>query len=207
MVKNQIEARGVRSPLVLNAMRTVPRHCFVEESMQEFAYEDTPLPIAAEQTISQPYIVALMIESLSLTGGEQVLEIGAGSGYAVAVLGQIAGKVYSIERIEELAITAAATLEKLNYQNIEVICADGTKGLPEHSPFDAISVAASGPEIPEALKLQLKIGGRLVIPVGPQRATQTLVRITRLSEILFRRESIAEVRFVPLIGEQSWSSQ
>ena len=204
MVDHQIEARGVRSQKVLDAMRSVPRELFLPEDVREFAYEDTPLPIAANQTISQPYIVAFMTEGLALEGGEKVLDIGTGSGYAAAVLAEIAGEVYTIERIEELASHAASVLADLNYKNVKVIHADGTLGLPEQAPFDAIVVAAGGPEIPESLKTQLKIGGRLVIPVGEYRDVQELVRVTRLSQTEYQEEDLADVRFVPLVGEEGW---
>lgn len=205
MVSRQIESRGVRSPQLLDAMRKVPREHFLPEALREFAYDDTPLPIAAEQTISQPYIVAFMIEGLALTGGERVLEIGTGSGYAAAVLAEIAGKVYTIERIEELASAARSTLAKLGYDNVEVVHGDGTLGLPAAAPFDAIVVAAGGPSVPESLKEQLRIGGHLVIPVGTYRGLQELVRVTRLSKTEFQTEDLADVRFVPLIGEQGWT--
>ena len=204
MVDHQIEARGVRSQKVLDAMRSVPRELFLPEDIREFAYEDTPLPIAANQTISQPYIVAFMTEGLALEGGEKVLDIGTGSGYAAAVLAEIAGEVYTIERIEELASYAASVLADLNYENVEVIHADGTLGLPEQAPFDAIVVAAGGPEVPESLKTQLKIGGRLVIPVGEYRDVQELVRVTRLSQTEYQEEDLADVRFVPLVGAEGW---
>jgi len=204
MVDRQIEARGVRSQKVLDAMRRVPRELFVPEDMRDFAYEDSPLPIQAEQTISQPYIVAFMAEGLALQGGEKVLEIGAGSGYAAAVLAEIAGEVYTIERIEELATHAASTLADLNYGNVEVIHADGTLGWPEQAPFDAIVVTAGGPEVPESLKKQLKIGGRLVIPIGAYRDVQELVRVTRLSQDDYKSEDLADVRFVPLVGAEGW---
>jgi len=204
MVDHQIEARGVRSQKVLDAMRSVPRELFLPEDIREFAYEDAPLPIAANQTISQPYIVAFMTEGLALEGGEKVLDIGTGSGYAAAVLAEIAGEVYTIERIEELASHAASVLADLNYDNVKVIHADGTLGLPEQAPFDAIVVAAGGPEIPESLKTQLKIGGRLVIPVGEYRDVQELVRVTRLSQTEYQEEDLADVRFVPLVGEEGW---
>ncbi len=148
MVEHQIAARGVRSELVLEAMRKVPREEFLPQSLREFAYEDSPLPLAEGQTISQPYIVALMADALLLKGGEQVLEIGTGSGYAAAVLSEIAANVYSIERIGQLAEKAAATLTKLRYDNVHLLHADGTKGWPEHEPYDAIVVAAGGPKIP-----------------------------------------------------------
>lgn len=205
MVVHQLEWRGVRSENVLDAMRTVPRELFLPEDLREFAYDDTPLPIAAGQTMSQPYIVAFMLAGLALSGKERVLEIGTGSGYAAAVLAEIADQVYTIERIEELAKSSAAILDELNYDNIEVINADGTLGLPDEAPFDAIVVAAGGPEVPEALKTQLTIGGRLVIPVGKRRDMQELVRVTRLSDTEYRTEDLADVRFVPLVGEQGWT--
>jgi protein-L-isoaspartate(D-aspartate) O-methyltransferase len=204
MVVRAIRARGVRSKLVLEAMRNVPREDFLPANLREFAYEDSPLPIEAEQTISQPYIVAFMIEALNLEGGERVLEIGAGSGYAAAVLSKIAGEVYTVERIGQLAEKAAARLADLGYSNVKLLHGDGTKGWPEHMPFDAIVVAAGGPRVPDALKLQLKVGGRLVIPVGADPSVQELVRITRVSEQDFKREDLADVRFVPLVGEEGW---
>ncbi len=207
MVRQQIEARGVRSPKVLEAMRSVPRECFLPQELREFAYEDTPLPIAADQTISQPYIVAFMTEGLALQGGEKVLEIGTGSAYAAAVLAQIAGRVYTVERIEELATHAASILAELHYDNVEVIHADGTLGLPAQAPFDAIVVTAGGPEVPDSLKTQLKIGGRMVIPVGVYRDVQELVRITRLSQSEYRQEDLADVRFVPLVGAEGWQAE
>src|SRR5579872_3924773 len=163
MVERSISARGVRDELVLAAMRKVPRELFVPETLREFAYDDSPLPIADEQTISQPYIVAFMAEALLLKGGEKVLEIGAGSGYAAAVLSEIAANVYSVERIGRLAETAAGRLSGLGYDNVRVMHGDGTRGWPEHAPYDAIVVAAGGPQVPESLKSQLKIGGRLVM--------------------------------------------
>ncbi len=205
MVEKAIFARGVRSPLVLDAMRSVPREAFLPAHLREFAYEDSPLPIEQEQTISQPYIVAFMIEALALEGGEHVLEIGAGSGYAAAVLSKIAGEVYTVERIGQLAEKAASTLADLGYDNVHVLHGDGTKGWPEHMPYDGIVVAAGGPKVPDALKLQLRIGGRLVIPVGKDRSVQELVRITRISEQDFKREDLADVRFVPLVGEEGWA--
>ena len=205
MVERAIFARGVRSELVLNAMRKVPREAFLPQELREFAYEDAPLPIEAGQTISQPYIVAFMTEALALQGGERVLEIGAGSGYAAAVLAEIAGEVYTVERIGQLAEKAAATLADLGYQNVHVLHGDGTKGWPEHAPYDGIIVAAGGPKIPESLKEQLKIGGRLVIPVGRDPRLQELVRVTRLSENEYHREDLADVRFVPLVGQEGWA--
>jgi protein-L-isoaspartate(D-aspartate) O-methyltransferase len=207
MVDHHVAGRGVRSPLVLNALRTVPREAFLPEPLREFAYEDAPLPIAEGQTISQPYIVALMTEALALEGGERVLEIGTGSGYAAAVLSKIARNVYTVERIGQLAEKAAAALAGLGYGNVHVLHADGTRGWPDHAPYDAIVVAACGPEVPESLKAQLKIGGRLVIPVGVDRRVQELLRVTRVSEHEYQTEDIADVRFVPLVGEEGWAPE
>ncbi|HEX2140624.1 MAG TPA: protein-L-isoaspartate(D-aspartate) O-methyltransferase, partial [Woeseiaceae bacterium] len=179
MVDRQLAARGVRSEKVLDAMRTVPREAFVPANVREFAYQNSPLPIGSGQTISQPYIVAFMLEALGLRGGETILEVGAGSGYAAAVLGQIAKRVFAIERIGELAREAAATISRLGYDNVEIRHGDGTRGLPEHAPFDAIVVAAGGRYVPEALRQQLRIGGHLVIPVGHDDTFQELLRITR----------------------------
>ena len=205
MVERNIAARGVRDELVLEAMGKVPRELFLPKNLREFAYEDLPLPIAGEQTISQPYIVAFMAEALMLKGGEKVLEIGAGSGYAAAVLSEIAANVYTVERLGQLADKAAATLAELGYDNVHVLHGDGTRGWPEHAPYDAIVVAAGGPQVPESLKEQLKIGGRLVIPVGADQRTQELVRVVRVSKDEYLSEDIADVRFVPLIGEQGWA--
>jgi protein-L-isoaspartate(D-aspartate) O-methyltransferase len=204
MVERNIAARGVRDDLVLDAMRKVPRELFLPKNLSEFAYEDSPLPIAGEQTISQPYIVAFMAEALMLKGGEKVLEIGAGSGYAAAVLSEIAANVYTVERLGQLADKAAGLLAELGYHNVHVLHGDGTKGWPQHAPYDAIVVAAGGPQVPESLKEQLKIGGRLVIPVGADQRTQELVRVVRVSKDEYRSEDIADVRFVPLIGEEGW---
>ncbi len=206
MVENHIAARGIRSALVLDAMQSVPREAFVPDHFRELTYRDAPLPIAEEQTISQPYIVALMTEALMLKGGEKVLEIGTGSGYAAAVLAQIAGEVYSVERIRELANTAAALLSELGYSNVHVQHSDGTRGWEDHAPYEAIVVTAGGPEVPDSLKSQLEIGGRLVIPVGSNRQLQQLVRVTRVSKLDYKSEFIADVRFVPLVGEQGWSA-
>ena len=207
MVEQHIFARGVRSDRVLGAMRKVPRERFLPHHLQEFAYEDSPLPIAEGQTISQPYIVALMTEALLLEGGETVLEIGTGSGYAAAVLANIAKDVYTVERIGQLAEKAAATLAEHGYDNVHVLHGDGTRGWPDHAPYDAIVVAAGGPKIPASLRTQLKIGGRLVIPVGADIRAQELVRVTRTSETEFKREDLADVRFVPLLGQEGWEPE
>ena len=204
MVEQQIAARGVRDSLVLNAMRLVPREAFLPDKLKDLAYQDAPLPIGEDQTISQPYIVAFMIEALALQGGEKVLEIGTGSGYAAAVLAQIAGEVFTIERIEQLCRHAHRTLKSLNYLNVHVARGDGTRGWPDHSPFDAIIVSAGGPSVPKSLKSQLAIGGRMVIPVGSSRTSQELVRVTRISETEFKSTNVASVRFVPLIGDEGW---
>jgi protein-L-isoaspartate(D-aspartate) O-methyltransferase len=179
---------------------------FLPKNLREFAYEDSPLPIAGEQTISQPYIVAFMAEALMLKGGDKILEIGAGSGYAAAVLSEIAAHVYAVERLGQLADKAAATLADLGYDNVHVLHGDGTRGWSEHAPYDAIVVSAGGPQVPESLKEQLKIGGRLVIPVGADPDSQELVRVTRISANEYRNEDIADVRFVPLIGEEGWAT-
>ena len=207
MVDRHIVHRGVRSPLVLAAMRKVPRERFLPEEIWEFAYEDAPLPIAEGQTISQPYIVAMMSEALELAGGEKVLEIGTGSGYAAALLAGIAKDVYTVERIGQLAEKSAAILAELGYSNVHVLHGDGTLGWPDHAPYDAIIVAAGAPQIPESLKAQLKIGGRLVIPVGADRRLQELVRVTRVAEHEYTTTELADVRFVPLVGAEGWTAQ
>ena len=206
MVDTQIRGRGLDAPSVLAAMRAVPREAFVPASLRDSAYEDSPLPLLQGQTISQPYIVALMVEALALQPGHIVLEIGTGSGYAAAVLAQIAAKVYTVERMAELAQTAVATLAKLGIQNVEVRQADGTLGWPEQAPFDAIVVAAGGPQVPPALKQQLRVGGHLVMPVGDDRHYQDLIRVTRQSDQHYSSEHLTSVCFVPLIGEQGWAS-
>jgi protein-L-isoaspartate(D-aspartate) O-methyltransferase len=204
MVERYIAAYGVRDELVLGAMDKVPRELFLPKEFREFAYEDSPLPIGDEQTISQPYIVAFMAETLMLKGGEKVLEIGAGSGYGAAVLAEIAAEVYTVERLGKLAERAAATLAELGYRNAHVLHGDGSRGWPQHAPYDGIVVAAGAPRIPESLKEQLKIGGRLVIPVGVHQRAQELIRIVRVSQNEYRRDDIGDVRFVPLIGAEGW---
>jgi protein-L-isoaspartate(D-aspartate) O-methyltransferase len=205
MVRVQIESRGVRDRRVLEAMREVPRERFVEEGFAEFAYEDGALPIAEGQTISQPYIVALMIEAAEVGPDDRVLEIGAGSGYAAAVMSRIAGRVFAIERHASLGAAARRRFKDLGYDNIELRVGDGTLGWPEAAPFNAILVAAGGPQAPPALKQQLAIGGRLVVPVGGDERQQTLRKFTRRSETEFEEEDLGAVMFVPLIGEQGWT--
>ncbi len=202
MLEHQIKARGVHSTLVLEAMRNVPREAFIPEALREFAYDDTSLPIAGGQTIPQPYIIAVMIDALALEGGEKVLEIGAGSGYAAAVLAEIAGQVYALESVGQLAQQTASKLDELGYHNIHVLHADGVRGWPEHAPYDAILVSAGGPDVPLELRDQLKPGGRLIMPLGTDPRAEELVRVTRLSESRFRTEDIADVRFVPLLTEE-----
>ncbi|HEX3761458.1 MAG TPA: protein-L-isoaspartate(D-aspartate) O-methyltransferase [Kofleriaceae bacterium] len=206
MVERHLRARGLRDRRVLAAIATVPREAFLPPALAEFAYDDRPLPIEAGQTISQPYIVALMIESLGLGPDEDVLEIGTGSGYAAAVLAAIARRVYTIERHAELADLARDRLSRLGFANVEVKHGDGTLGWGDRAPFHAIVVAAGGPDLPRPLLDQLAIGGRLVMPVGTSRA-QELVRVTRISDAEYRREDLGPVVFVPLIGAAGWSDE
>lgn len=204
MVRDQIEARGVTSAAVLNAMRLVPREAFVDADLAEFAYDDTPLPIASEQTISQPYIVAEMIRAAAVAPGDRVLEIGAGSGYAAAVISRIATDVYAVERHAALARAARQRLAALGYDNVSVLEGDGTLGWPEHAPYDAIVVSTGGPSAPAALLDQLAIGGRLVIPIGATPRVQRLVRITRQAADRYDEDDLGAVQFVPLIGVGGW---
>ncbi|HEY8147268.1 MAG TPA: protein-L-isoaspartate(D-aspartate) O-methyltransferase [Kofleriaceae bacterium] len=204
MVQRQIARRGIRDERVLAALRAVPREAFISPELAEFAYDDTPLPIEAGQTISQPYIVALMIEALCPTQTDRVLEIGAGSGYAAAVMSHAVAEVYAVERQDELAALAQRRLADLGVTNVYLRHGDGSLGWPEHAPYQGIAVAAGGPSIPRALLDQLAIGGRLVMPVGPARLQQ-LIRVTRTGEAEYVREDLSDVRFVPLIGEQGWS--
>ena len=204
MVARQIAGRGVRDPAVLAAMRKVPRERFVPESLASLAYDDRPLPIGEGQTISQPYIVAMMTQALRLCSNDRVLEIGTGSGYAAAVLAVIAAEVYTVERLEGLATSASKRLAELGYSNIHVRQGDGSLGWPEHAPYDAIVATASGPDVPTALLEQLAIGGRLVMPVGTQFGSQRLVRVERTSADSYKRVTLEDVLFVPLIGAQGW---
>ena len=205
MVEHQVSGRGIRDQNVTRAMRLVPREKFVAPGFEEFAYEDAPLSIGEGQTISQPFIVALMLEKADLDAGDKVLEVGTGSGYASALISRIAGHVYSIERHESLALQAKERFEKLEYDNIDVRVGDGSKGWAEAAPFDAIIVSASAPEVPSALKEQLTLGGRLIIPVGRSEA-QRLKRLTRTGASAFEKEDLGGVRFVPLIGEGAWTA-
>jgi protein-L-isoaspartate(D-aspartate) O-methyltransferase len=199
MVKRQIRARGLATPSVLAAFCVVPREEFVPEGMRAFAYDDSPLPIGHDQTISQPFIVAMMIDAAEIPPGGKVLEVGAGSGYAAAVMGQVAGEVLAIERHEALAREAAERIERLGYANVSIIAGDGSLGLPDEAPFDAILVAAGGDKVPAPLKQQLKVGGRIVMPVGGE-TVQSLLCVTRAGEDEWTQRDLGRVRFVPLIG-------
>ncbi|MET3928548.1 protein-L-isoaspartate(D-aspartate) O-methyltransferase [Lysobacter sp. OAE881] len=205
MVRSHLAARGLRDARVLAAMAEVPRERFVEAGMEEFAYEDSPLPIGEGQTISQPYIVALMLEAAHIEPGDRVLEVGTGSGYAAAVMSRLAREVHTVERHASLADEARARFAQLGYDNIEVHTGDGSRGWPDAAPFDAIVVAAGAPSPPQALQAQLAIGGRLVIPVGDDGDVQELTKIVRTGEDMFEREDLGAVMFVPLVGEQGWA--
>ena len=200
MVARQVVSRGVRDPRVIAAIEEVPREIFVPDPSRGRAYQDRPLPIGCGQTISQPYMVAFMVEALELRGNDRVLEIGAGSGYAVAVLAEIVREVFAVERIQELVDKATITLREAGYGHVHIKHADGTEGWLDEAPFDAILVSASAKAIPAALKAQLQIGGRLVVPVGKPGKEQHLMRVRRLSEESFAEEDLGEVHFVPLIS-------
>lgn len=204
MIREQLQRRHIRDERVLQAMASVPRHQFVLHEFYEQAYDDNALPIAERQTISQPYIVALTVAALELRGDERVLEIGTGSGYAAAVLARLAREVWSVERLRPLAETAAQRLHTLSYNNVHVGVGDGTQGWPEHAPYNAIAVAAAGPQIPQALLDQLAPGGRLVMPVG-SRDEQELRRVV-YTALGLRVETLGPVRFVPLVGREGWQS-
>jgi protein-L-isoaspartate(D-aspartate) O-methyltransferase len=202
MVDQQLESRGISDGRVLDAMRKVPRHLFVPEPLRRFAYEDHPLPIGLEQTISQPYIVALMTQLARVASGDTVLEIGTGSGYQAAVLAVLAKRVYTIEYLAPLGEAAQKRLAELGYLNVEVKIGDGYHGWPEHQPFDAILVTAASEEVPQALIDQLKPGGRLVIPVGPQADTQMLQVLEKGAGGKISRRNTIPVRFVPFVKGQ-----
>jgi protein-L-isoaspartate(D-aspartate) O-methyltransferase len=204
MVRDQIAGRGIREPRLIDAFRAVPRELFVPEAVRRFAYDDGPLPIEAEQTISQPYIVAAMIDAAGLSPDDRVLEIGAGSGYAAAVLSRIAAQVIAIERHRALVRLARERLERLGYDNVHIVEGDGSEGLAEAAPFETILCAASGSHVPEVLLDQLSIGGTLVMPVGEPNSVQKLVKVVRRAEADFEEEDLGQVRFVPLIGAQGW---
>jgi protein-L-isoaspartate(D-aspartate) O-methyltransferase len=203
MITAQLGRRGVRDARVLDAMAGVPREAFVSAGTEEFAYEDRPLPIGEGQTISQPYIVAAIAEAAELKPTDRVLEVGAGSGYAAAILSRLASQVFAIERHASLTEAARARCHALGYHNITLKTGDGSTGWPEEAPFDAILVAAGAPKPPEALRRQLKIGGRLIVPVG-EVDEQRLLRIRRTDEEGFQEDDLGGVRFVPLIGAQGW---
>lgn len=205
MVESQIISRGVKDRRLIEAMLKVPRHVFVEEAMAAQAYSDSPLPIGEKQTISQPYMVALMTELLQLSGREKVLEIGTGSGYQAAILATLADRVYTVERIRPLALKARKALDSIGLLNVNIKISDGTVGWEEEAPFDAIIVTAGAPEIPEKLLEQLNPGGRLVIPVGSQ-FEQILVRVTKQEDGSFVRDDITGCRFVKLVGRYGWGT-
>ena len=204
MVRRQIEARGITDPAILDAFREVPREAFVSPDYARDAYDDHPLPIEAGQTISQPYIVALMIEAAGIRPGDKVLEVGAGSGYAAAVMSRIAAQVVAIERQHDLVQVAERRLQRLGYDNVRIVEGDGTRGCPEEAPFDAILAAASGSHVPAPLVAQLAPEGRLVMPVGDPGWVQKLVRVTKQEDGILQQSDLGEVRFVPLIGEEGW---
>ena len=207
MVGTQLEARGIRQPALLEAVRVVPREAFVPAELEEFAYEDAPLPIAAGQTISQPYIVGLMLDGLELEPDDTLLEVGSGSGYAAAVASRLCRRVIGIERHAELAARSREALERLGYDNVEIRHGDGTRGAPDEAPFDAILVSAGGPRVPPSLSAQLAVGGRLVIPIGERGWLQRLVRVRRVSAERDETEDMGPVAFVPLVGVEAWPAE
>jgi len=204
MVERQLRRRGITDQRILDAFLAVPREAFVGAGYAHLAYGDHPLPIEAGQTISQPYIVALMIEAAGIASGDKVLEVGSGSGYAAAVISRIAGEVIGIERQHDLVEVARERLERLGYGNVTIVEGDGTKGCPGEAPFDAILAAASGSHIPDSLVGQLKPGGSIVMPVGSPGWVQKLVRATRREDGTLQQSDLGGVRFVPLIGEEGW---
>ncbi len=207
MVQLQIAHRGIDDECVLEAMRRIPRELFIPKDMREHAYADSALPIAEGQTISQPYIVALMTQSLKLSPDDKVLEIGTGSGYAAAILGFIVREVYSLERHEPLAERSKELLQQIGIRNVQVIHADGTNGWPEQAPYDGIVVTAGAPEVPDPLIEQLTIGGHLVLPVGKYTTSQHLVQIRKETDGSLKRNDLGPVRFVPLVGKHGWGEK
>lgn len=203
MIETQLLPRGIKDPRVIAAMRKVPRHLFLDEALWPEAYEDHPVPIGEKQTISQPFIVAIMTEALKLSGTEKILEIGTGSGYQAAVLAELAEQVYSMERLPSIAKRARRILDELKYANIVITIGDGTLGWKEHSPYDGIIITAASPYPPKTLLEQLKVGGRLIIPIGDE-FTQDLTLYIRDSDKDYSKESYGGCRFVKLIGEQGW---
>jgi protein-L-isoaspartate(D-aspartate) O-methyltransferase len=204
MVERQLARRGIDEKPILDAFLAVPREKFVSRGYEHLAYGDHPLPIEAGQTISQPYIVALMIQAAEIKPGDKVLEIGAGSGYAAAVIGQIADKVVAIERQHDLAEVGRERLQRLGYDNVTIVEGDGTRGCPDEAPFDAILAAASGSHVPQGLLGQLAPGGRIVMPIGSPGWVQELIKVTKQDDGVLKQENLGEVRFVPLIGEEGW---
>ncbi len=204
MVERQLRRRGITEPEIIEAFRSVPREAFVSTEYEHLAYGDHPLPIEAGQTISQPYIVALMIEAAEIKHGDKVLEVGSGSGYAAAVISRIASKVIGIERQHDLVEVSRRRVAQLGYDNVEIVEGDGTRGAPDEAPFEAILAAASGSHVPKALLDQLAPGGRLVMPVGQPGWVQKLVKVTKLEDGSLQQSDLGDVRFVPLIGEEGW---
>ncbi len=205
MVEEQLKSRGIDNKNVLEAMLEVPRHKFVPSKYLDYAYQDSAVPIDEGQTISQPYIVAKMIQALKPENNDKILEVGTGSGYATAVLSRISRQLYTIERHKLLAAQAQARYKELGYENIEIKIADGTKGWQDKAPFDKILVSAGAPAIPEPLTNQLKLGGLLIIPVGKEKKLQKLIRLFKTSENNYKIEELESVRFVPLVGEKGWT--
>ena len=204
MVERQLRRRGITEPDILDAFRAVPREAFVGTDKAHLAYGDHPLPIEAGQTISQPYIVALMIQAAAIKPNDIVLEVGSGSGYAAAIISRIASRVIGVERQHELVEVSRERLRRLGYENIEIVEGDGTRGWRDGAPYDAILAAASGNHVPESLLSQLAPCGRLVIPLGRPGAVQRLVKVTRQEDGILVQEDLGAVRFVPLIGEEGW---
>ena len=207
MVERQLRRRGITEGHILVAFREVPREVFIGTNNVHLAYGDHPLPIEAGQTISQPYIVALMIQAAAIKPGDTVLEVGAGSGYAAAVVSRIAGKVIGIERRQQLVEVARERLGRLGYDNVEIVEGDGTRGWRDGAPYDAILAAASGSHVPRPLVEQLAPGGRIVMPVGDPGAVQELIKVIKTEDGTLTQQDICAVRFVPLIGEEGWSDE